>query len=147
MRLQRLIDWYQGLSPASLAELPELYHEQARFRDPFNDVTGQDAIAAIFSHMFENTAQPAFRVTDSQQRDDTAWVSWVFSGRLRGRAFAVEGVTRLEFAGDGRVIEHRDYWDSAELYVQLPMLGTIVRFIRNRMSAAGRAPHYGQTEP
>lgn len=135
MELPRLIDWYECLSPASLDELPGIYHEQARFRDPFNDVRGHAAIAAVFRHMFENTERPAFRTTDSQRMGGTAWVSWVFSGRLRGKAFSIEGVTRLDFADDGRVIEHRDYWDASELFGELPLVGRIVRFVRGRMSA------------
>lgn len=133
MTLQRVIDWYQRLTPASLAELPEIYHEQARFHDPFNDVRGHAAIAAVFRHMFENTLQPAFRITDSQQTGGTAWVSWVFTGRLRHKEFSIEGVTRLDFADDGRVIEHLDYWDASELLLELPLVGRIVRLVRGRM--------------
>jgi steroid delta-isomerase len=35
------------------------------------------------------------------------------------------------------VIAHRDYWDSGEeLFSRLPLVGTLVNWLRRRMSAA-----------
>ena len=52
MKLDALVDWYSTLTPTTIPQLQALYHEQAHFRDPFNDVQGQAAIGAIFRHMF-----------------------------------------------------------------------------------------------
>ena len=48
----------------------------------------------------------------------------------------VRGGSHLVFAADGRIEAHRDYWDAAEeLYEKLPVLGTLLRWLRGRMSA------------
>jgi len=133
MKLIALIDWYNNLTPQSIDHLRELYHEQARFRDPFNDLQGHAAIAALFQHMFEVTEQPRFQVTDSQMQGETAWVSWNFHFILGKKPVTVQGVTRLDFGDDGRVMSHRDYWDSAELFLELPLLGTMTRLARKRL--------------
>ena len=36
----------------------------------------------------------------------------------------------------GKVVYHRDYWDTAEeLYAKLPLLGGLMRFLRRRLQA------------
>jgi len=135
MKLDALVDWYSTLAPETICELRGIYHEQAHFRDPFNDIRGHRAIAAIFEHMFKTTDNPVFHITATQQDGATAWVSWTFDFRLRGKALSIEGVTRLDFGDDGRVIAHRDYWDALDLFVQLPLLGTLMRYLRSRLSA------------
>lgn len=133
MKLIALIDWYNHLTPQSIDDLREFYHEQARFRDPFNNLQGHEQIAALFRHMFEVTGSPRFQVTYSQILGSTAWVSWDFHMVLRHRPVIIEGVTRLDFGDDGRVVSHRDYWDSAELFLELPLLGTMTRLARRKL--------------
>ena len=39
-------------------------------------------------------------------------------------------------ADDGRITLHRDYWDAAEeLYEKLPVIGTLMRWLRRRLAA------------
>ena len=135
MKIDALVKWYETLSPDTIAEIGGIYHEDARFRDPFNDVIGHEAIAAVFLHMFETTSNPVFRISETQLVDNTAWVSWVFEFGLRGKGLAIEGSTRLRFASDGRVIEHRDFWDATDLFDELYLVGTITRFLKRRLRA------------
>ena len=48
MKLDALLHWYETLTPETIPHLNGLYHEQARFHDPFNDVRGHEAITVIF---------------------------------------------------------------------------------------------------
>ena len=136
MKLNELIEWYENLSLERLAEIQGLYQEAARFRDPFNNVIGQGAIEGIFRHMFETTQHPRFQVVDKQTEGQVAWLCWIFSFELKDRSIRIEGASRLVFASDGRVSEHRDYWDAADLFLQLPLLGTMVRQLKKRFSAS-----------
>ena len=135
MTLEKILDWYQNLSPQSVADVAQFYDEQARFIDPFNDVVGHDGITAIFHHMFEKTEQPHFHIEQSQQLADSAWVHWRFSVTLLRRNIEIEGVSQLIFADDGRIKHHRDYWDASELFAQLPVIGTMVRKLKQQMQA------------
>ncbi|MET0027346.1 MAG: nuclear transport factor 2 family protein [Candidatus Thiodiazotropha sp.] len=134
MKLEALIEWYQGLTPARLDEVGTLYSEQAEFQDPFNKVRGVAAIRGIFQHMFDTTESPGFEVLERQVDGDTAWITWRFSCRLRRRAIAVEGSSRLRFGADGRVDSHRDYWDALDIFQQLPLLSTIVTIMKRRLA-------------
>ena len=64
MDLERLIDFYQNLTPEGVARFPEFYSEDAYFKDPFNEVRGQAAIQRIFSHMFRQVESPRFVITE-----------------------------------------------------------------------------------
>jgi len=43
------------------------------------------------------------------------------------------GLSRVVFNDRGLVSEHVDYWDASEqFYMKLPVIGSILRFIRNK---------------
>ena len=140
MKLEALVNWYETLTPETISSLSEIYHEDARFRDPFNDVCGHAAIAGIFQHMFKTTKDPLFRITASQKEGETAWVSWTFDFGLGGKVLSIDGATRLVFGDDGRVIDHRDFWDATELFEAFPLVGRIVRFLKRSLSTPSPKP-------
>lgn len=135
--VDRLAAFYNDLSPASLAQLATLYAPDARFKDPFNEVVGVEAIGAIFHHMYDTLEVPAFEVTNRLVDGDQAMLGWVFRFRRGTRTIAVRGVTHFVFDGDGKVVLHRDYWDAAEeLYGKLPVIGPVMRWLAARLSAS-----------
>ena len=50
--LRAVIDFFEGITPGHAARIDEIYAADAWFKDPFNEVTGTQAIGRIFSHMF-----------------------------------------------------------------------------------------------
>jgi steroid Delta-isomerase len=131
-RLQRLIDFYEQLTAANLARLDDLYTEDCRFKDPFNEVSGRPGVRRIFEHMFETVEAPLFVVRDALAQGDQAFLSWDF----HAGSMLIRGASHLRFAADGRVADHRDYWDAAEeLYEKLPVLGGLMRLLKRRLRA------------
>ncbi|MBW6508769.1 MAG: hypothetical protein K0A94_04400, partial [Desulfuromonadales bacterium] len=65
------------------------------------------------------------------------WVMHLRHPRLnRGAEVEVPGISYLHIAADGRVDEHRDYFDlGALLYERLPLLGPLVRAVKRRFAA------------
>jgi steroid delta-isomerase len=140
LAVARVVDFYESLSPDSLARIAEVYAADARFKDPFNEVCGLSAIEKVFRHMYEQVQEPRFRVSSRMGEGDEAWLAWEFEFRFRGWKEAelqcIRGATHLRFAADGRVATHRDYWDTGEeLYARLPLLGTLMRWLRGRLAA------------
>lgn len=134
---ERICRFFETLTPQSLAQIGALYADDARFKDPFNDVRGHDAIVRIFGHMFASLHEPRFVVT--QRIVDGAQVFLVWEFRFRFQRFArdteqvIQGGSHLQLADDGRIAEHRDYWDAAEeLYEKLPALGALMRWLKRR---------------
>lgn len=135
-RTLRLVRAYESLRPESLGALLDAYCEDARFKDPFNEVQGRAAIEHIFRHMFEALEAPRFAVLDAITQGDDAFLTWDFTFRMRkgGDSLRIHGATHLRFGPDGRVTLHRDYWDAAEeLYAQLPIIGVLMRWLQRRL--------------
>jgi ketosteroid isomerase-like protein len=138
-RVARVIHWFEHLKAADVPRLGELYTEDTRFKDPFNEVQGLPAVQRIFAHMFETLEAPRFVIVDALAGTDRCALTWDFHLRLRGpggQALRIHGASWLRFAPDTRIAVHRDYWDAAEeLYEQLPGLGVLMRWLRRRAAA------------
>jgi ketosteroid isomerase-like protein len=133
--LARIVDLFENLSPQRLPELAALYTESARFKDPFNEVRGTAAIAHIFAHMFANLEQPRFVVKQRLVDGAQVFLVWEMHFRFKrfyqNRAQVIHGGSHLWLAFDGRIQDHRDYWDAAEeLYEKLPLLGGLMRYFK-----------------
>ena len=138
-RARRVIEAFETLEPAALAGLDALYAPDARFRDPFNELRGVAAIRGLFGHMFDTLDDPRFLIRDVVVEGDQAFLTWDFVFRMkrwrRGEQ-RIHGSSHLRFAPDGRIAEHRDYWDAAEeLYAKLPVIGALMRWLRARAAS------------
>ena len=136
----RVIAFFETLTPQCLSGLADIYAQGARFKDPFNDVQGLDAIAHIFGHMFVALQQPRFVITRQVNQGNDCFITWDFYFYLASYRSSVEqkiaGATHLVFDSDGRVLIHRDYWDAAEeLYEKLPLVGSLMRWLKRRANS------------
>lgn len=134
-RAQAIALWFEAMNEASLVSLDQIYAADARFCDPFNDVRGVSAIAAIYGHMFENLTAPRFVITDIIEQDQRIFMAWQFLFQWRSQSFDIPGGTRFRLDNNGLVVDHQDYWDVAQgLYEKLPVLGWLLKRLRQRMA-------------
>lgn len=138
--MQRLVDFFEHLTPDTVATLGQIYAADARFKDPFNDITGLPGIQRIFSHMFVTLDTPRFVVRERMLQGGQCFLTWEFRFRFKRFAPGVEqvirGATHLEFNAAGLVTLHRDYWDAAEeLYEKLPVVGSLMRWLKRRANS------------
>jgi ketosteroid isomerase-like protein len=138
-RVQRIVERFEGLQAADVERLAEIYTADASFKDPFNEVQGLPAIQQIFRHMFVALDGPHFVIRDVVVDGDQCFLSWDFLFRMRRfrrDEQCIRGGTHLRLAADGRIAEHRDYWDAAEeLYEKLPAVGALMRWLKRRANA------------
>ena len=132
-----VVDFFQSLTPASLELLDAFYAPEAYFKDPFNEVRGVPAIRQVFGHMYESLAQPRFVVTGCIVDGRECFLTWDFHFHFRRFDTAalqtVRGGSHLKFNAAGLVDSHRDYWDAAEeLYEKLPLVGRLMRWLKQR---------------
>ncbi|MGL4575747.1 MAG: nuclear transport factor 2 family protein [Burkholderiaceae bacterium] len=129
---------FENLSRDKVSLLRELYAQDAWFKDPFNEVTGIEAICKIFDHMFDQVQNPRFVVKDAVAQGPDAFLTWdfLFDNVRMGGAQTVRGASHLKFDTAGKITYHRDYWDVAEeLYEKIPLLGAFMRFVKRRANA------------
>ncbi|MFZ9122626.1 MAG: nuclear transport factor 2 family protein [Burkholderiaceae bacterium] len=137
-----------SLGPQTLDALVAHYHPEARFQDPFQTVTGREAIAAVYRGMFANLIEPRFTdlavaVAPAQAPDSPGpcWaVRWVFRFRVKPGApeQGIAGTSWLWLCPQtGLIKDHQDHWDASELFAAFPALGWAVRGLKKRIAAAG----------
>jgi hypothetical protein len=137
---ERIVAFFEALTPQSVVDIPRYYDVHARFKDPFNDVTGLRAIEGIFTHMFVALESPRFVVTGRIEQGTQCFLTWEFRFRFknfqRTQEQVILGGSHLVFSSDGLVTLHRDYWDAAEeLYEKLPLVGSVMRWLKKRANS------------
>ncbi|GAA3909867.1 nuclear transport factor 2 family protein [Halomonas cibimaris] len=137
--LEAFCAFFDKLDKNCTSKLYDVYTPDVVFIDPLHRIEGAKALEAYFAGMYANVSRCRFDYHDKHRHGDTAFVSWTMTfahPKLnRGREISVDGCTRLQFAADGRVARHRDYFDAgAMLYEQVPLLGRAVRWLKHRAS-------------
>ncbi len=138
--VQRVVDYFETLTPQSVADLVALYDPQARFKDPFKDVRGVAAIESIFAHMFVTLTAPRFIITGQIVQGAQCFLTWEFRFKFKNFNTQTEqvilGGSHLQFSDQGLITLHRDYWDAAEeLYEKLPLVGSLMRWLKKRANS------------
>ena len=128
---------FETLDPKHIDTLESLYAPDACFKDPFNDVRGWPAIAAIFRHMEVSLVQPRFVITGRIVDGRQCFLTWQFHFAFKrfsvGQPQRILGGSHLVLDEAGRITLHRDYWDAAEeLYEKLPLVGALMRWLKRR---------------
>jgi len=134
-RFVEIANWFESLTPASLATVADVYATDAVFVDPFNALCGIRSIKAVYQHMFETLEQPRFTVTATVAEGKHAFMTWDFHFQRNGEALEISGCTQFELNDQGLIIVHRDYWDAAQqVYEKVPLLGAVLRLMRRKIS-------------
>jgi limonene-1,2-epoxide hydrolase len=137
--IAQLVQFFESMSPSDAQRMDRIYAPDAWFKDPFNEVRGVRDISRIFAHMFEQVDAPRFVVTEALVQGSSVMLTWDFNFSfkppLRAGLQCIRGCSHLRLDADGRVVFHRDYWDTAEeLYEKMPVLGGLMRWLRRRAS-------------
>ncbi len=131
----RYIAFCEGMTPASLDRLEAYCAPDIRFRDPFNDVAGVGAYRRVLAKMFDDVGQPRFVVATWALLGDSCLLRWRFSFRRNGgEEVTLEGMSELRFTPEGLVQSHFDVWDAGQVYELVPLLRTLVRLVKRRLS-------------
>lgn len=115
----RVSSWLRQVSKenveATLPELLEVYDDEVVFRDPMQEVHGREAFREMNLSLAARARALSFDVRETATTGDAAFIRWTmrFVPRL-GPELHVDGVSFLRVPA-GRVVEHVDYWDFANL--------------------------------
>ena len=132
-------NFYEELtSSASIKEYENFFDDASIFKDPFQEVQGLKLIHNIFVDMYTKMHTSKFRVDEVICNNGVAYIRWDFIYALSDMSDtkSFQGISRVTFGDSGKVLTHIDYWDAGEhVYEQIPLLGSIIRFIKRKMHA------------
>ena len=133
--LKELKTWYENLKEGSLDEMDLFYDENVFFKDPFNEIGGRDKLMKIFEHMFETLEKPQFVILDTIENSGSAFLTWDFFLRIKGRAYKIHGSSHLKFNKENRIIYQRDYWDvGEEILLNVPFIRLMYSYFRKKLA-------------
>jgi hypothetical protein len=132
------VDFYKTFDAATVrAKVREVYADDAYFRDPFHEVDGIDAIEKYFVASTESIEECTFDMQDVARHDRNYYFRWTMHLKTkRDPEHPIEsiGITHVRFDDKGKVVFHQDYWDAGSVvYERIPVLGSMVRFVKNRI--------------
>lgn len=133
--LERFVEIYQSLNKDNLESLRAIYSDDIEFVDNLHHLHGLDELIRYFESQYTHLSHCQFNILHTQQSEESAWVTWEMEFAHpqlnRGQTIRVDGASHLRL--NDKVYYHRDYFDmGAVLYEHLPLLGKIVRWVKNR---------------
>lgn len=133
-----LFNLYSSKGNFTLTQLQKIYANTVVFEDPLHKVEGIHALLDYLNEMYTRVDECRFEKLGSWVCGDVVFVQWkmfLCHPRLNGgKLFEVNGLSQLQ-CGD-RIFYHRDYFDAGQLlYEQVPLLGSVVRWIKKRIAA------------
>ncbi len=143
MNYDGFISAAEQLSQDTVDQLAAFYAPDCEFTDPFQKVRGQKRVRDIYLEMFHQLEQPRFTnvrllgAPDPGTRE--VMVGWTFEFALgpnkpRQR---IAGASLLVINSAGLIQSHHDYWDASRLMEALPLIGGIIRWIRQKIGRPG----------
>lgn len=129
----------EQLNPSSVDQLAAFYAPDCEFTDPFQKVQGRDRVRAVYLEMFHQLDQPRFtnvRLLGAPAPEPREiMIGWTFEFALgpnkpRQR---IAGASLLTLNAQGLIQTHYDYWDASRLMEALPLIGRVIRWLREKI--------------
>ncbi|MBN1636069.1 MAG: nuclear transport factor 2 family protein [Deltaproteobacteria bacterium] len=114
----------------------DLYADDAYFRDPFREARGVDEIELYFLSLTEGAQELTFEVDDVAVHNGNYYFRWIMHLTLKRnpqKEIDGIGISHVRFNSEGKVVFQQDYWDSAMIYREFPVIGPLIRWIEKRL--------------
>ncbi|MCP9832772.1 MULTISPECIES: nuclear transport factor 2 family protein [unclassified Cyanobium] len=113
-----------------------VYDEDVHFQDPTQERRGLSAYIVAQEGLMQRCDDVFLEPVAVAISGDTAFVEWTMGLKIKGIEFVYPGTTRLRFGADGKIVEHRDYFDFVgPTFAPVPLVGGFVRWLYGRFVA------------
>lgn len=131
--------FYADLTQIDLDALNDLYADDVIFIDPVTQHKGLPALRRYFESLLENCDTCTFDIHTRICQEDQASITWQLNythPKLKGgKTIEVPGISVMKIEGN-KICFQQDYYDvGAMLYEHVPVLGKMIRMLRNRLAA------------
>jgi len=112
-----------------------VYAETAYFRDGYREVQGRDAIEAYFLKSSETVHECTFDIQDVSVHNGNYYFRWIMhltTKRWKDEPITAVGMSHVRYDRNGMVTFHQDYWDTSIIYEKVPIMGSVIRWIKQQ---------------
>ena len=134
--VSRFADFYRVFSPEVIRKgLRGLYADGAYFRDGFKEVVGIEAMEAYFLKSAEGIQTCTFDIQEMAVHQGNYYFRWVMHLTMKRSPddpIRTVGMSHVRYDAKGKVIFHQDYWDTGVVYEKIPVMGAVIRWVKNK---------------
>ena len=128
--LKKFFNLSYGERAPSKEEWKALYNDNVKFIDPTQEKNGIDAYISSQEGLIKRCDDIFLESHSIAINKNIAFVEWSMGLKIKGIEFLYEGTTRLTFDEQGKVKEHRDYFDfCSSTFGKVPLVGGLFRWI------------------
>ena len=135
--IQNFISFYTIFSEERISEnVSDLYAENAYFRNGFRELLGIENIESFFLSAIEVVHECSLDFLDVIHQNGEYYFRWIMRLTLKRdkrKIYKILGMSHVRFNQEGKIIFQQDFWDTGRIYQGLPILGSIIRWIKNRI--------------
>ena len=136
LKLRQLFTKPYGEPAPSEQQWRDLYAADVQFEDPTQKRQGINAYIKAQQDLVRRCDDVFLEADSVVVSEGTAFVEWRMALKIKGIEFVYPGVSRLRFGADGRIVDHRDYFDFVlPTFEPVPVIGGFVRWLYGRFVA------------
>ena len=131
--LRNLFNKPYSTSPPSKEKWADYYDENVVFVDPTQETYGINSYIAAQEKLIKRCDDVYLETHAISISHNCGFVEWTMGLKIMGKEFIYPGTTRLIFAENGLIKEHRDYFDfCGPTFGPVPVLGQFTRWLYAR---------------
>lgn len=132
-KARELFDSMEVSDAPDFSIMEQYYREDVRFQDPIQKLEGRDEMIEMTRRLVERCEELRAKVHHAVGSDEVIFLQWTMEMKLGPTPLTpIEGTTKLVLDADGKVAEHRDYFDLwGDSLRAMPLVGDAYRrFLR-----------------
>ena len=131
--LKKFFNLSYGEKAPTKEKWESLYNKNIKFIDPTQKKYGIDSYVKAQDRLINRCDDIYIESHSIAINNNIAFIEWTMGLKIKGLEFLYDGTTRLIFDKDGKVEEHRDYFDFCSgTFGKVPIIGSFFRWLYSR---------------
>ena len=131
--LKKLFSKSYGEDAPSLKKWEKFYNKDVLFIDPTQKTYGLNSYVAAQEKLVKRCEDLFLETHNIAMTKDNCFIEWTLGLKIQKKEFIYPGVSRLIFGKDGKIVEHRDYFDFVgPTFKPIPFLGAFIKWLYSK---------------
>ena len=133
--LEKLFNKPYGMKAPTRKRWEEFYEDDVMFIDPTQKTKGLEAYIQAQEKLVKRCDDIYLETHSILVDKEFGFVEWTMGLKIFGKELIYPGTTRLIFSKEGKIKEHRDYFDfCGPTFGPIPLLGPFIRWLYSRFT-------------